>query len=120
MTDMKRAPIKPRISTDDLEKIDIRVGRIEKVEDVAGSRKLVRLTVSFGDHVRTILAGMKGERDDPAEIAGRLTLFVVNLAPKKMAGEISEGMLLDIGYADGLTPVLAVPESPVPEGARAG
>jgi len=47
-------------------------------------------------------------------------LFVVNLAPKKMAGEISEGMLFDIGYADGIIPVLAHPEKPVPNGTRVG
>jgi len=45
---------------------------------------------------------------------------VLNLAPRKMAGEVSEGMLLDIGYADGVTPVLSVPERPVPDGTRAG
>jgi tRNA-binding EMAP/Myf-like protein len=47
-------------------------------------------------------------------------LFVVNLEPRKMMGEISEGMLFDIGYADGITPVLSVPEKPVPDGVRAG
>lgn len=83
------------------------------VEDVAGSRKLVKLTVDFGDHKRTILAGMKGARENPREIEGRQALFVLNLEPRKMAGEISEGMLFDIGYADGVTPVLAVPEKPV-------
>jgi tRNA-binding EMAP/Myf-like protein len=45
---------------------------------------------------------------------------VVNLEPKRMAGEISEGMLFDIGFADGITPVLAVPERAVPAGVRAG
>ncbi len=44
----------------------------------------------------------------------------VNLEPRKMAGEVSEGMLFDIGYADGVIPALAVPEKPVPNGARAG
>jgi tRNA-binding protein len=44
----------------------------------------------------------------------------VNLAPKKMAGMISEGMLFDVGYSDGITPVLAVPEAHVPDGTRAG
>jgi tRNA-binding protein len=113
------APVKPLISFDALEKIDVRVGTIELVEDVHGSNKLVRLTVNFGDHRRTILAGMKEERENPQEIEGRQALFVVNLEPKKMAGEISEGMLFDIGYADGIQPVLAVPESRVPDGARA-
>jgi tRNA-binding protein len=117
---MQPAPIKPTISFDVLEQIDIRAGTIEAVDDVAGSDKLLRLTVNFGDHTRTILAGMKQERADPQEIVGRQALFVVNLAPRKMMGQVSEGMLFDIGYADGITPVLAVPENPVPNGSRAG
>lgn len=120
MTEFQRAPIKPLIELKDLEKIDIRVGRIVKVEGVANSDKLMKLTVSFGDHERMILAGIKLEREDPAAIEGKQALFVVNLAPKKMLGEISEGMLFDVGYADGLTPVLAVPEKEIAEGARAG
>ena len=117
---MMPAPIKPTVPLSALDALDIRIGRIEAVEDVAKSDKLVRLTVSFGDHRRTILAGMKKERADPTEIVGRQALFVVNLPPRKMLGEVSEGMLLDIGYADGLIPALAVPERPVPDGARAG
>jgi tRNA-binding protein len=114
------APVKPRISIDDFARIDVRVGTIRSVEDVAGSSKLVKLTVGFGDRTRTILAGMRQERSDPREIEGRQALFVVNLGPKEMAGQVSEGMLLDIGYSDGITPVLAVPEKPVPDGTRAG
>ena len=115
------APIKPAISFDDLEKIDIRIGTILVVEDVAKSDKLVRLRVDFGDHTRSILVGMKWERENTkAEIEGRQALFVVNLEPGKMAGETSEGMIFDICYADALIPVLALPEKPVPNGARAG
>ena len=117
---MKSSPIKPTISFDLLDKLDIRVGTIERVEDVPKSDKLVRLVVNFGDHSRNILAGMKQERDDPQVIAGKQALFVVNLEPKAMMGEMSEGMLFDIGYADGITPVLAVPEMPVPDGTQAG
>lgn len=117
---MEIAPIKPTIAFEDLEKIDIRVGTIRRVEDVEGSKKLVALTVSFGDRERTILAGMKQERDDPREIEGRQALFVVNLEPRKMAGRMSEGMLFDIGYADGVLPALATPEREVPDGVRAG
>lgn len=117
---MKVAPIKPPISIDLLDKIDIRIGTIELVEDVKSSDKLVKLTVDFGDHKRTILVGMKQERENAKEIEGRQALFVVNLEPKKIMGEVSEGMLLDIGYADGIRPVLAVPEHEVPNGARAG
>jgi tRNA-binding protein len=96
------------------------VGTILSVTDIPNSEKLVALEVSFGDHKRTVLAGMKRERANPREIEGKQTLFVVNLAPRKMAGVTSEGMLFDIGYADGITPVLATPEAHVPDGTRAG
>ena len=114
------APVKPAISLADLDRIDVRVGRIVSVADIAGSDKLVKLTVEFGDYRRQILAGIKQERADPREIEGRQALFVVNLEPKKMLGEMSEGMLFDLGYADGVTPALAVPEKEVPNGTRAG
>jgi len=120
MEPLTTAPIKPVIRIDVLDQIDIRVGTIESVDDVKGSDKLVKLTVDFGDHKRTILAGMKQERDNPKEIEGKQALFVVNLEPRKMMGEVSEGMLFDIGYADGLTPVLATPEKEIPNGTRAG
>jgi tRNA-binding protein len=120
MQTLNAAPIKPVISLEVVDRIDVRVGTIERVEDVKGSDKLLKLTVDFGDHKRTILAGMKQERQDPKEIEGKQALFVVNLEPRKMMGEVSEGMLFDIGYPDGLAPVLAVPEKEVPNGIRAG
>ena len=118
--EFKAAPVKPAIPIADLEKIDIRVGTIVSVEEVTGSEKLLRLVVDFGDHRRNIMAGMKQERANPRAIEGTQALFVVNLEPRKMMGELSEGMLFDIGYADGIQPVLAVPESVVPSGTRAG
>ncbi len=118
--DFRPAAIKPAIDSDDLEKIDVRVGTILTVEDIPGSDKLLKLTVSFGDHQRTILAGMKQERDDPKSLEGQQALFVVNLKSRKMMGQLSEGMLFDIGYADGLKPVLAIPEGRILDGARAG
>jgi tRNA-binding protein len=120
MSEFKPAPVKAIVAIAALEALDIRVGTIQKVEEVPRSEKLMKLTVGFGDHTRTILAGMKKERENPREIEGKQALFVVNLEPRKMAGEISEGMLFDIGYADGVTPVLAMPEKPVPDGTRAG
>jgi tRNA-binding protein len=116
----KPAPLKSLISFAEVDRIDIRVGTIVSVDDVAGSDKLLKLTVDFGDHRRGILAGMKKEREHPREIEGQQALFVVNLEPKKMMGEISEGMLFDIGYADRVKPALAVPERRVPNGSRAG
>jgi methionine--tRNA ligase beta chain len=112
--------VKPLVTGEDIERIDVRVGTIREVAEIEGSRSLMRMTVSFGDEERTVLAGLKGERDDPREIEGMQALFVVNLEPREMMGIVSEGMLFDIGYADGITPVLAVPEKPVPNGTRAG
>ena len=120
MKKIKVAPVKPTVSFNVFEKIDIRVGTIQRVEDIEGVDKVVRLIVDFGDHERTILAGIKQERQDPKEIEGKQALFVVNLEPRKMMGEVSDGMLFDIGYADGISPALAVPEKQVPNGARAG
>ena len=82
MKKMKVAPIKPTVTYDVFEKIDIRVGTIKRVEDIKDADKLVRLIVDFGDHERTILAGIKQERQNPKEIEGQQTLFVVNLEPR--------------------------------------
>ena len=117
---MDPAPVKPNVTVEDLEKLDIRVGTIGSVDDVPGSKKLVKLVVDFGNHTRTILAGIKQEREDPSEIKGKQALFVINLAPREMAGQVSEGMLFDLGYLDGITPALAVPERSLPNGVRAG
>jgi len=114
------APVKPVVPFSALEALDIRVGTIERVEDIPRSEKLLKLTVNFGDHSRTILAGMKLERKNSREIEGKQALFVLNLEPKKMAGELSQGMLFDLGYADGILPALATPERLVPNGTRAG
>ena len=120
MDEFTPAPVKPIVSIEALNALDIRVGTIERVEEVLRSEKLMRLTVNFGDQKRTIIAGIRRERANPREVEGRQALFIVNLEARMMAGELSEGMLFDIGYADGVTPALAVPERPVPNGTRAG
>ena len=112
MESIEPVPVKPTIAFSEFEKIDVRVGTIERVSDVEGADKLLKLDVDFGDHKRVILAGLKQERENPSEIAGKQALFVVNLEPRKMRGEVSEGMLFDIGYADGLVPRL--PRAPSP------
>ncbi|KXB63823.1 tRNA-binding protein [Olsenella sp. DNF00959] len=112
------AAVEPNVTIDDWDKLDVRVGLIERVEDVRGSKKLVALHVDFGDFKRTILTGMREEREDCKAIEGTKTLFLVNMAPRKMAGMVSEGMLLDIGYEDGIPSVLATLERDVPAGTR--
>ncbi|MBP9817709.1 tRNA-binding protein [Candidatus Shapirobacteria bacterium] len=117
---MKIIPIKPNIAFPDLDKLDIRVGTIEKVEDIEKSDKLVKTTVDFGEFKRVIVVGLKKERQNPREIEGKQALFVVNLPPKEMFGIMSEGMFFDIGYSNDITPVLAIPEKEVPNGVCAG
>lgn len=111
---------KPEISFEEFEKIDVRVGTIIEVLDVPDSRKLVHLKVDLGFAIRSVVVGMKQERTDPKELTGQQALFVVNLAPRKMAGIPSEAMLFDIGYADGVLPALAVPERTMAPGTRVG
>jgi tRNA-binding protein len=117
---MTPAPLKPTVTMAEFEAIDIRVGTIQQVDGVAASRKLARFVVDFGDRTRVVIAGMQKERSDLPALVGRQALFVVNLAPRAMAGELSEAMFFDLGYADGIPPALAVPERPVPNGTRAG
>lgn len=120
MDKFEPAEIKPEIRFEEFAALDLRVGTIRSVDEVPDSKKLVKLTVDLGNETRTILSGMKGEREDPTEIVGRQAVFLVNLAPRKMAGEVSQGMLVDVGYADGLKPALAVTERPMPDGSRLG
>ena len=117
---IEQSPIKPLIQFADLESIDVRVGTITSVEDITGSDNLVVLTVDIGDRKRRVVVGMKQERADPREIIGKQSLFVVNLEPRRLMGVLSEAMMFDIGHADGITPALAVPERPVPNGTRLG
>ena len=77
------AAVKPPVSHAVLESIDVRVGTIQAIDDVPGSRKLVKITVGFGDHTRTIVAGLKQQRPDLSVLIGRQELFVVNLSPGK-------------------------------------
>ena len=110
--------IKPQITIDDLNKLDIRVGTIENAQTVDGSEKLLKLTVNFGEFSRTIFSGIKKDFPDASIIINKQALFVVNLMPRKMMGEMSEGMLFGI-----ITPdekyTLAVPFEFVPNGSEA-
>lgn len=113
------APVKDIIDYSVFEQLDIRAGRIVHLEPVAKSKKLVAFTISFGDFERTILSAIQEDRDDWADLTGKQCLCLVNLAPRKMAGMTSQGMILEVGYDDGVHPLpLAIPEWDVPDGAR--
>jgi len=105
---------KPEVPFEVFEQLDVRVGTIVEVADIPESKKLVLLKVDLGFGVKNVVVGIKQERDDPKEIEGLQALFIVNLAPRKMAG------IFDIGYSDKVVPVLAMPEREVPNGVRVG
>ncbi|MBU0655058.1 MAG: methionine--tRNA ligase [Gammaproteobacteria bacterium] len=89
-------PVGPTIEYDDFAKIDLRVAKIIKAEHVKGADKLVQLTLDLGGETRNVFAGIKSAYD-PADLEGRLTVMVANLAPRKMRFGVSEGMVLAAG-----------------------
>jgi len=113
-------PVKPPVDQATLEALDVRTGTIRAASPVPGADRLAILTVDFGDRTRSIVAGIRTERSSLDAIVGARALFVVNLTPRTIRGQLSEGMLFDIGYADALRPAFAQPEWPVPNGVRAG
>ncbi|MDP4528905.1 methionine--tRNA ligase [Alkalimonas delamerensis] len=89
-------PIADTISIDDFAKIDLRIARIVLAEPVEGADKLIRLELDIGNETRQVFAGIKSAYD-PADLVGRHTVMVANLAPRKMRFGLSEGMVLAAG-----------------------
>jgi len=92
----KFEPIAYTIEFDDFAKLDLRIAKIIKADHIAGSDKLLQLTVDIGDETRNILAGIKSAYA-PEDLEGKLTLVIANLAPRKMRFGCSEGMVLAAG-----------------------
>jgi methionyl-tRNA synthetase len=105
-----------RISIDDFSKVDLRVAKIVAADHVEGADKLLRLTVDLGGETRTLFAGIKSAYD-PAQLVGRLTVVVANLAPRKMKFGTSEGMVL-AASGDGPGVYLLAPDSGAQPGMR--
>jgi methionyl-tRNA synthetase len=110
------APIAPEIVIDDFVKIDLRVGTVLTAEKVEKADKLLRLTVDIGIEVRQIVAGI-AKAYDPATLVGRKVVIVANLAPRKLRGIESQGMIVAASFDNG-TPALASFLESVPNGAR--
>ncbi len=89
-------PISPEITFDDFAKVDLRIVRIAKAEHVDGAKKLLRLELDLGGEQRQVFAGIKSAYQ-PEDLAGKLTVMVANLAPRKMRFGMSEGMVLAAG-----------------------
>ena len=108
-------PIAETIGIDDFRRVDLRVARIAAAETVEGADRLLRLRLDLGTEERTVFAGIRGAYD-PAELAGRLTVVVANLEPRRMRFGTSEGMVLAAGDGDGIH--LLAPDSGAQPGMR--
>lgn len=109
----------PIIGIEDFSKIDLRIARISDAQHVEGADKLIRLTLDLGNETRQVFAGIKSAYD-PAQLIGRLTVMVANLAPRKMKFGLSEGMVLAASDPDGKSPGLFLlsPDSGAQPGMR--
>jgi methionyl-tRNA synthetase len=110
------APAGTKITIEDFAKVELRVGRIESAERIQGADKLLKLMVNIGDEVRQVLAGI-ALAYAPENLVGRKVVVVTNLAPRKMRGLESNGMLLAASTADG-NPVLCTFAEDIPVGAK--
>lgn len=100
----------------DFQKLDLRIGKIENVEEIEGLDKVYKLTVDLGEpKKRIMLAGLK-ETHEPYELLGKLIVVVANLEPREIGGVRSEGMLL--AAISGEKPVLLIPEEEVKPGSK--
>jgi methionyl-tRNA synthetase len=106
---------KPEIAFGDFEKLDIRIGTIVKAEEIPESMRLIRLQIDFGEFQRTVLAGIKGMVNVP-QLPGKQVPVLVNLAPRRMMNENSQGMIL--AADDGGKAVLLHPETPTRSGEK--
>ncbi len=101
----------------DFQKIDLRVGIVEKAERIPGSRKLLKLMINLGSEKRQIIAGI-AEYYKPEEVVGKYVIVVANLKPKKFMGYESQGMILAADCKPGAKPVLLTVLEPVEPGAK--
>ena len=106
------------VNFDDFTKIDFRVGKVVKAENIEGADTLIRLKVDFGPlGERTILSGIK-KWYKPKDLKGNNYVFVYNLAPKEMMGEESQGMIMAAEDEKGENCVLLIPEADIAPGTR--
>ena len=95
--ELEKDPLAAEINFDAFAAVDLRIALIEKCEFVEGADKLLRLSLDIGDAKRNVFSGIKSAYPDPSKLEGRLTLYVANLAPRKMKFGVSEGMVLAAG-----------------------
>jgi methionyl-tRNA synthetase len=106
----------PKIGIEDFAKVEMRVGLVKSAEKVAGADKLLKVIVDIGDEIRQIVAGI-ATAYQPEQLVGRKVVIVANLAPRKLRGVESNGMIVAASAPDG-QPVLCTFTEDVPIGAR--
>ncbi len=109
--------LKPQITIDDFAKIDLRVAKVLAAEKVEKADKLLKLTLEIGSTQRTIVAGI-AQHYAPEEMVGKTIVVVANLAPAKIRGIESNGMLLAASFDDKSSVVVLTPEKEIATGAR--
>ena len=107
----------PKITIDDFAKVELRVGVVKSAEKVQGADKLLKVMVDIGDEIRQVLAGI-ALAYAPEELVGRKVVVVTNLAPRKMPGQESNGMLLAASDGADGKPVLVTFAEDIPAGAK--
>ncbi len=109
--------MKPEISFEDFEKLDLVVGQIIEIEEIAGADKLYKLSIDIGEEIRTVCAGIKKyySKDD---LKGKKIILLANLAPRKLKGITSEGMILAAVNKEESEIVLLAPETDIEIGAK--
>ena len=108
-----------KISIDDLSKIEVSVGTVVSAEYVEGSEKLLKCMIDFGEESgpRQIISGIRKYVTEPNDIVGKQLAYVTNLAPRKIMGLESNGMLFAVGEGESFA--FLSPSSPVPPGTKA-
>lgn len=104
------------INFDDFTKIDIRIGRVLAVEKVAGTDRLLRFTIDLGKEKRQIISGIADYYPDHEELIGKLLPIIANLEPKRIYGQLSEGMILIVDTEG--KPVFLSPDEEVALGSK--
>lgn len=111
------ASASPMITFDDFAKLDLRVGHVVEAKEHPNADKLLVLKVDLGTEQRQIVAGIRGHYQ-AADMVGRRIVVVANLAPRKMRGEESQGMLLAASNEDKSKVIVVSPSAEIEAGAR--
>ena len=104
------------ITYDEFKKMDIRIGTIKQVEPIEGTDKLLKCQIDFGEpELRQIVSGIREYYPEYESLVGKQVLYIVNLEPREIRGNMSHGMLMAVGNDK---PIFLVPEKPVDAGSK--